>query len=141
MRRNNYIQPRGNHFYYIEVWDRSLLRDSVISDILGEDSLKPFYVNGSQRQLNRVNKIQCALFWKTQGSAEYRIETLKRNRPNDDCKYLVKELNREEFIDIIPDDFKGNKFENTCWLTNVELKKREINYQKKIEHAERFPKV
>jgi hypothetical protein len=67
MKRNNYIQPRGDYFYYLEVWNKSLLRDSLISTILDEDLMKPYYVNGSQRQLNRVNKIECALFWKNEG--------------------------------------------------------------------------
>ena len=138
MKRNNYIQARGDYFYYLEVWDKSLLRDSLISNILDEDSMRPYYVNGSQRQLNRVNKIECALFWKNKSSAEHRIETLKWSRPNDDYKYVVKELNREQFINIIPNEFKGNSMENIYWKSNSELKSKEINYQKKIEHAERF---
>jgi hypothetical protein len=138
VKRNNYIQARGDYFYYLEVWDKSLLRDSLISNILDEDSMRPYYVNGSQRQLNRVNKIECALFWKNKSSAEHRIETLKWSRPNDDYKYVVKELNREQFINIIPNEFKGNSMENIYWKSNSELKSKEINYQKKIEHAERF---
>jgi hypothetical protein len=138
VKRNNYIQARGDYFYYLEVWDKSLLRDSLISNILDEDSMRPYYVNGSQRQLNRVNRIECALFWKNKSSAEHRIETLKWSRPNDDYKYVVKELNREQFINIIPNEFKGNSMENIYWKSNSELKSKEINYQKKIEHAERF---
>jgi hypothetical protein len=138
VKKCNYIQPRGDYFYYLEVWDKSLLRDSLISNILDEDSMKPYYVNGSQRQLNRVNKIECALFWKNEGSAKHRIETLKWARPNDDYKYVIKVLNREQFINIIPDEFKGNSIENIYWKLNSELKLKEINYQKKIEHAEKF---
>lgn len=136
MPKSNYIQPRGDNFYYIEVWDKQILRDSKISNILGEETQKPYYVNGSQRQLNKVDKIEFALFWKNESSAYHRIETLKRHRPKDEYEYIVKSMNREDFINIIPDKQpNGNKYHTeVCWMKNKQLKEKEISYKRKIEN-------
>ena len=136
MKKMNYIQPRGDHFYYIEVWDKQILRDSKISNILGEEATKPSYVNGSQKQLNKVDKIEFALFWKNEESANYRITTLKIFRPKDEYEYIVKYLTREEFIEIIPDEQpNGNKYHTqVCWSRNKDLKDKEKAYKRKIEN-------
>lgn len=129
------INIRGDYFYYIEVWNKQALRDSKISNILGEKSIKPKYVNGSLRQLNMVDKIEFSLFWKNESSAYYRIESLKRNRPKDKYHYIVKSMNRDEFIDIIPDkEPNGNKYLiEVCWMKNKQLKEKEISYKRKIK--------
>jgi len=130
------IAKRGDHFYYLEVWDKQILRDSKISSILDECRSQVFFVNGSLKKLNKVDKIELALFWKNKSSAENRILSLKRNRPKDEYIYLLKSLTREEFIDIIPDDFpkdiKGHY--TNLWLINKQLKDKEKNYKKKLEN-------
>jgi dTDP-4-amino-4,6-dideoxygalactose transaminase len=142
MKKMNYIAPRSDYFYYLEVWDKIVLRDSKISDILGEESSKPRYVNGSQKQLNMVDKIEFSLFWKNKESAYHRITTLKRHRTNDNYEYLVKSMNREEFLSIIPDEIPiGNKYNQTCWLKNKELKDKEKTYKRKIENPWRNFKI
>lgn len=137
MKKMNYIQPRGDHFYYIEVWDKQILRDSKISNILSEEATKPSFVeNLVGHQLNKVDKIEFALFWKNESSAYHRIETLKRHRPKDEYEYIVKSFNREEFINIIPDKQpNGNKYHTeVCWMKNKQLKEKEVSYKRKIEN-------
>ena len=136
MLKSNYIASRGDHFYYIEVWDKQVLRDSKISKILGEEAIKPSYVNGTKKQLNKVDRIEFALFWKNESSANHRITTLKRHRPKDVYEYIVKSLSREEFIEVIPNKQpNGNKFYiEVCWMKNKQLKEKEISYKKKIEN-------
>lgn len=143
MKKMNYIAPRGDDFYYIEVWDKQVLRDSKISDILGEEASKPKYVNGSQKQLNMVDKIEFALFWKNKESAYHRITTLKINRPKDNYEYVVKSVNREEFLSIIPDESpNGNEYHiKVCWGKNKELKDKEKTYKRKIENPWRDFKI
>jgi hypothetical protein len=132
----SYLKKRGNFFYYLEVWDKQILRDNKISSILGEDESQIFYVNGSLKSLNKVDKIEFALFWKSKESAKNRILTLKRFRPNDEYVYLLKSLTREEFIDIIPDECSDNtkEYKKVYWKINKELKDKEKNYKTKLEN-------
>jgi hypothetical protein len=135
MKKNNYISPRGDLFYYIEVWDKQILRDNKISSILGENISQTFFVNGSQKNLNKVDKVEFALFWKNKESAEYRILTLKRSRPKDEYLYLIKFLTREEFINSIPNKCSDVKnYKKLYWERNKELKDKELSYKRKIEN-------
>lgn len=126
----------GDRFYYIEVWDKQILRDNKISSILGEGEFEKTYLNGSQRSLNKVNRIECAIFWKNKESAEWRISTLKRSRPKDHYIYLIKSLTREEFINIIPDVHHESLKSHTkfYWEKNKELKIKEVSYKRKLEN-------
>ena len=134
---------RGDNFFYLEVWNKSELRDSRISDILDEKVSETYYVNGSLRILSRVNRIEFVLFWKNKSSAEDRIKSLKSARPNDKYTYIIKSLNRQEFIDIIPDKIsKDNKeYHKKYWMANKNLKNKEIEYLKKIDNPWRDHKV
>jgi hypothetical protein len=135
MKKNNYIAPRGDLFYYIEVWDKQILRDNKISSILGENISQTFFVNGSQKNLNKVDKIEFALFWKNKESAEHRILTLKRFRPKDEYLYLIKFLTREEFINSIPNECSDvKKYKKFYWERNKELKDKELCYKRKLEN-------
>jgi hypothetical protein len=136
MKKNNYISPRGDLFYYIEVWDKQILRDNKISSILGENTSPVFFVNGSQKNLNKVSKIEFALFWKNKQSAENRILTLKRFRPKDEYVYLVKYLTRGDFISLIPDQCNDGvkDYKKIYWNKNKELKDKELCYKRKLEN-------
>ena len=134
---------RGDNFFYLEVWNKSELRDSRISDILDEKVSETYYVNGSLRILSRVNRIEFALFWKNKSSAEDRIKSLKSARPNDKYTYIIKSLNRQEFIDIIPDKISKDtkEYHKNYWMANKNLKNKEIEYLKKIDNPWRYHKV
>jgi hypothetical protein len=132
----SYLKKRGNFFYYLEVWDKQILRDNKISSVLDESTHQTFFVNGSLKSLNKVDKIELAHFWKNKSSAENRILSLKRNRPKDEYVYLLKSLTREEFIDIIPDECSDNiiKYKKVYWEINKQLKDKEKNYKRKLEN-------
>ncbi len=132
----SYLKKRGNFFYYLEVWDKQILRDNKISSVLDESTHQTFFVNGSLKSLNKVDKIEFALFWKNKISAENRILSLKRNRPKDEYVYLLKSLTREEFIDIIPDECFDDikEYKKVYWKINKELKDKEKNYKTKLEN-------
>lgn len=136
MKKNNYIAKRGDILYYIEVWDKQILRDNKISSILGENTSQVFFVNGSQKNLNKVDKIEFALFWKNKENADHRITTLKRFRPKDDYVYLVKSLTREDFINLIPDCCIGDikDYKKLYWSRNKDLKNKELCYKRKLEN-------
>lgn len=132
---NNFAK-RGDYFYYLEVWDKQILRDNKISSILDESTYQTFYVNGSQKNLNRVDKIEFAIFWKNKESAEHRILTLKRSRPKDEYLYLVKSLTREEFINIIPEECSDDVgYKKNLWLINKKLRDKELVYKTKLENT------
>lgn len=132
---NKYIAPRGDHFYYIEVWNKELLRDQKISDILDlVEITNPKYLHGSSSTLILSESIEFAIFWKTKESVEYRISNLKKRKK--DNVYIIKYFDRDEFISKIPDVFSCSiKYTEKIRLSiNQELKKKEINYKKKIEN-------
>lgn len=132
---NKYIAPRGDHFYYIEVWNKELLRDQKISDILDlAEITNPKYLNGSSSTLILSESIEFAIFWKTKESVEYRISNLKKRKK--DNVYIIKYFDRDEFISKIPDVLSCSiKYTEKIRLSiNQELKKKEINYKKKIEN-------
>lgn len=136
------IAKRHDTFFYIEVWDKQTLRDYKISNILGDKTFIPNYLNGSLNRLNKVPSVEYALFWKNKSSAYRRITSLKRHRPKDNYEYIVREIDRDKFISIIPDKIKtSNKFHLTCWKVNKDLKDREVNYKKKLENPWRDYKV
>ena len=132
---NKYIAPRGDYFYYIEVWNKELLRDQKISDILDlAEITNPKYLHGSSSTLILSELIEFAIFWKTKESVEYRISNLKKRKK--DNVYIIKYFDRDEFISKIPDVLSCSiKYTEKIRLSiNQELKKKEINYKKKIEN-------
>lgn len=136
MKKNKYIAPRGDYFYYIEVWDKQSIRDQKISDILDLSQMtKPKYLNGSSTTQILSDSIEFALFWKTRESAEYRISNLKKRKK--DNVYIIKYFDRDEFISKIPDNcaVKVKQSEKIRLVINQELKKKEITYKKKIENV------
>lgn len=140
MKKNKYIAPRGDNFYYIEVWDKQSIRDQKISDILDLSQMtKPKYLNGSSTTQILSDSIEFALFWKTRESAEYRIESFKRRGPSfiGDKIYIIRFLDRDDFISKIPDNcaVKAKQSEKIRLVINQELKKKEITYKKKIENV------
>ena len=136
MKKNKYIAPRGDYFYYIEVWDKQSIRDQKISDILDLSQMtKPKYLNGSSTTQILSDSIEFALFWKTRESAEYRISNLKKRKK--DNVYIIKYFDRDEFISKIHDNcaVKVKQSEKIRLVINQELKKKEIAYKKKIENV------
>lgn len=136
MKKNKYIAPRGDYFYYIEVWDKQSIRDQKISDILDLSQMtNPKYLNGSSTTQILSDSIEFALFWKTRESAEYRISNLKKRKK--DNVYIIKYFDRDEFISKIPDNcaVKAKQSEKIRLVINQELKKKEITYKKKIENV------
>lgn len=129
----SYIQPRSDDFYYLEVWDKQKMRDSKLTDLFGGKKMKPEYVAGSQKRLEKVNRIYEAIFWKNRESAEHRIECLNNNIKyiKDNYTFVIKCLTREEFIKEIPDP-DGT----ICWgcvKRNQKLKVEELRYLEKLK--------
>lgn len=129
-----YIAPRGDNFYYIEVWTLEELRNQKISNILDSTEISPKFLNGSSTRLIIVDSLEFSNFWKTMESAQRRVERLKM-RKKDKNTYIIKCLNRKEFINSIPDNVSDESSDSkkVFWRINFELKKREINYLKKIK--------
>lgn len=101
--KNNFIKPRNDIFYYIEVEDVQLHRDHLISKILCEfnDVIIKYYLIGSQRQLVTSKNIQCAIFWKNIETAELRIKLLRSINKYDNYHLKIKSINRNDFIKIM----------------------------------------
>lgn len=130
----NYITPRSDDFYYLEVWDKQKMRDSKLTELFGGEKMKPEYVAGSQQRLDKVDEKFKALFWKTKGTAEYRIECLnKRENIKNNYKFVVKCLTREEFINTIPDP-DGESFYWGYVKRNQKLKAEELRYLEKLKN-------
>ena len=134
--KNHYVQPRGDFFYYVELWDKAQLRDVKLSNIFDEENTtKPSYLAGSQKQFNSQSRLYTALFWKNESSAEFRIELMKLLKISESYVFVIKSLTREEFIESIPEKFKiDNLYVTALWQKNRDLKEREINYKQKIEN-------
>ncbi len=128
--------PRGDLFYYLEVWDKRALRDLKIGSLLGSIvDVKPQYVAGSQARLDKQDDIHQSLFWKTRETAEFRIECLcRREEVKNDYEFIIKYLTREEFINSIPDN--DSKYIWGYWKRNVNLKQEEILYLERKKNHE-----
>jgi hypothetical protein len=127
----NYIQPRSDDFYYLEVWDKQKMRDSKLTDLLGGEKLKPEYVAGSQKRLDKVNKRYEAIFWKNRESVDHRIECLNNDIDiKNNYKFVIKCLTREEFIKEIPDSDGSNYL---FIKRNQKLKTEELRYLDKLK--------
>jgi hypothetical protein len=123
-----YFGKRDN-FYCIVVNDIQTLRDYNISEILGEKS-EIFYL-GSKL----TNDISMARFWKDKDSVKrfifYNVATEIKGAnisSNKKEKYLIKELNREEFLKIIPDEYEIKDY---ITIRNSKIKAEEKKYDKR----------
>lgn len=143
MDKAKYIPKRGNIFYYIEVWSIEDFRDLKLSKILGIKETKPKYYFGSSSVEYTHESLHCALFWKTQDSAHNRLRILRKeflDIEHRDVKnhYIIKTLNREEFIKKIQPGKKYQMYttQGSAYLTNINLRKKEIKYKKRTEQLE-----
>jgi hypothetical protein len=128
------ITPRTDNFYYIEVWDKQLLRDSKLNILfdIGE-IIKPEFLGGSQVRLDRYKEIHQSLFWKHISTAEFRIECVTRNKSvKDKYDFVIKCLTREEFIKSIPDKTNDVYWGIGHYKRNYNWKLSEIEYLKKL---------
>ncbi len=141
MDKAKYIQKRGDIFYYIEVWSIEDFRDLKLSNILGTKETKPKYYFGSSSAEYTHESLHCSLFWKTYDSAYNRLRILRKeflDIEHRDVKnhYIIKTLNREEFIKKVQPGKKYQMFttQSSAYQTNINLRKKEITYKKKIEN-------
>ena len=130
-----YFEPRGDLFYYLEVWDKQALRDYKLSEILGGISnTLPKYAGGNQMSLIIYEDIFMSLFWKSKVTAELRVELLYRDpKVKDNYTLVIKYLNRDEFIKTIPETSRGSHF---AWKKNLKTKQNEIGYLRKLNKIE-----
>lgn len=137
------ISKRGDTFYYIEVWGAAELRDLKLSEILGSEEVKPLgYYYGSSVTQHIHQNIDCALFWKSYDTTYNRLRILQQefldlNHREVKYHYKIKNINREEFINIIKlgKKYKGYT-EGSGYLKNINLCNNEIHYKKRIEQLE-----
>ena len=126
-----YFEPRGDLFYYLEVFDKQALREFKLTAILGGDSdIIPKYAGGNQRSLIIYEDIYMSLFWKSKKTAELRIKLLyEDSKIKDNYTLVVKFINRDEFIKAIPDTSRGSHY---AWKKNLKTKQNEIGYLRKL---------
>jgi hypothetical protein len=140
---NQYIQPRGDTFYYIEVWNTIEFRDMKLSNLLGTKQSKPMYYSGGSYKNGSVWLNQCienAQFWKTKNSVNKRLFFLKGKMNKN---YTINSINREEFIEKIKNYKNYKNFlinpniryttENITYINNMDLLKKELFYKERIE--------
>jgi len=121
-----YFSKRDN-FYCLVITDVVSRRDDKISDIFGIP-YKTFYLGDGL-----TSDISLARFWKD----IYTIGQYVANRAvviNDiislknDVIFEIKVLNREEFLDCIPDEYEVNNYFS---IRNLKLKAKETKYKRK----------
>jgi hypothetical protein len=114
---NIYLGKRDK-FYYLLVADKSINRDNQLSELFGEEVKLQYY-----SPLNITEFIYCARFWKDKDSVNRFISYKKSNT------YQIKEMNREEFINSIPDK-SSVQISDERYIKNLELRNQEIKYSK-----------
>lgn len=120
---NIYFGKRDT-FYCVEIADKSVIRDNQLSELLGEKTTKMYHSPNGSTEL-----IYSAKFWKDKDSAMRFINYRKKNL------FHLVELNREEFINSIPDkiideNLELKNFNKDTYLKNLTLKNQESKYQK-----------
>ncbi len=133
MPRDNYIPKRSDIFYYIEVWDKQELRDSKISNIMNTKIFPTQYVNGTSKSIHKTEVKYAALFWKKKVSATYRISQFERRLCYSNLIFIIREMDRKEFIKTIPDEVKLKSTDLLYWNINRSLKAKELNYRNKLK--------
>jgi len=126
---SEYICPRSDSFYYIEILDTQSNRDVNISKVLGESTSyhKKYYFGSSG---NTIDRLCCARFWKTPTGVNNHLLELSKNNKN----FILHILSRVEFINAIPLKIGGNNFHKSLWKNNIKLRRDEIKYIKKLEN-------
>lgn len=114
--RNLYFGRRDT-FYCIIVNDKQTNRDNKISELFGLE-LSDMYI--SDRGF--ISDISFARFWKDKATAMSLINTKKEKE-----KLSLKELTREEFLNVIPKEYKTK---NYITIRNLKLRQEEESYQK-----------
>lgn len=131
----NKTHYRSNFFYYIEVQTKSIIRKNKINRLLGKKETKPKYYNGSYGKIETKSKIYLTIFWKTKKSAEDRVCSIKSECENKDLQVKIIQLDRYEFMNIIPDMIpkKLNKWDRNIFLLNYDKKLEEEDYMKTLK--------
>jgi hypothetical protein len=151
MTNTQYIQPRGDTFYYIEVRNTIQLRDMKLSNLLGIKQSKPMYYNGGSYENGSIWLNECienAQFWKTKDSVNKKLFFLKGKMNK---HYNINSINREEFIEKIKNGKNYKKFiintlehtwynnntdvvaKDRTYLNNMNILKKELLYKERIE--------
>lgn len=121
----SYIQKRGDHFYYVEGYDKREHRDKILSEALNKKAnIKKQYIHGTLKHICLTNDINCALFWKSKEAAVKRAKLAN----NIGLKTCVKYLTREQFIKTIKDD--GVMPFQFIKRKNILLRREEVLYLK-----------
>lgn len=127
---NKAYYGKRDTFYYLIVNDIQTFRDDKISEILGEES--EIYYLGDGLTTN----ISMARFWKDKISIERYIKSkvsgeIRGNKivHSKDQKliFTIKELNREEFLSIIPEEYDVKDY---ITIRNSKIRKQEKNHQR-----------
>lgn len=126
-------------FYYILISDKQTMRDSIISELFGEESKKNYYNPISYKK--STNHIFLAKFWKDIYAVNKVVNSYLSYNKKLNTQYIIKELYREDFIKLIPDiDEKfilENNIEKHELVTyNKNLKSRKIEESYLIEWNE-----
>ncbi len=117
---HNLYFGRRDIFYYVEVADKSVNRDNQISKLFGEQVKVTF-----QSDNYPTDKLYCAKFWKDKESAQNFIRYRKKDI------FKLKEINRQQFIESIPEKSDvPDDVGNAMYLRNLLIKYQEQNYQK-----------
>ena len=121
---HNIYHGKRDTFYCVEIADKSVVRDNQLSELLGENITKVYHSPFGATEL-----IYSAKFWKDKDSVIRFINYKPKNN------YHLVELNREEFIDSIPDqtideNLELKNFHKETYLKNLTLKKQESKYHR-----------
>lgn len=115
---NIYFGKRDK-FYYYEIGDKSVIRDNQLSELFGEEVKKMYY-----SPIGPTEFIYCAKFWKDKDAAHRFLNIRKTN-------HQLIEIDREEFIKLIPDKSEvGESVNDERFIKNYTSKKQEEKYSK-----------
>ena len=115
---NIYFGKRDT-FYYYEFGDKSVIRNNQLSELFGEEVKLVYYSPNGPTEF-----IYCAKFWKDKSAALRFLNNRK-------LQHQLREMNREEFINSIPDKSDvGNLSNDERWIKNYTAKKQEMKYSK-----------
>lgn len=132
---------RGDKFYYIEVYEKSYIRNKKISELLGAENDKKGNPRFIAKKLLTQSKVQYASFWKNKKTA---LEHLSIERGNNPDKFLkINCMSREEFIKCIPSKDEYKKLSRNLQLpqkqkllNNIILRTKEVDYILKLRKLE-----
>jgi len=105
-------------YYYLELADKTQVRDNLISDLLGVETNKLFYCSLEHKE---TPKIYLAKFWKDRNSVERSLRFMTNN-------YKIVKIDQETFIKLIPDSV--DEKENSNYKKNFKNKRQDVRYLK-----------